>query len=344
MTRLKILAFVASISLVVAGGCGDGEQQSTATTTTSISDRSDRSVDDAVVERVSEAADNTVAEGTARFNVRVETRDLGTTSATTTTARGAGSSDVGDTQLTAEGEVDFEAQQRRLMLEGPEGELEVVIDDDVLYIELPATEDDDWMRIELDRLFDEDLGMGGPALLPFQDPTDNLRVLQGSAVHAQEGGDEEIDGDDTTRYELIIDLQAAAEEATDDVRDAVDEMVTRTGMDELEMEVWIDDDDLIRRVAYRIDLRSARVQETDDEGSVEADPQGTARVVTDYEDFGTSVDIEIPDDENVVDLDEDAVRDSLDGTTSGNRGTTTTAGSGGATTTTSRTDATTTTR
>jgi hypothetical protein len=292
---------VAALALLAAVACGDDDGDSAAPTTTSTTtdDRASRQVDQDVLDRVAHAVQATVGEGTARFTVTVETEDTG-------------SGGDGTQPIEVDGEVDFDAEQRLLTLAGGQGELDVVVDGDVAYLELPATEGDDWMRIELEALFDDDVGMGGPAAIPFQDPEDNLRLLQGSAVHAAEEGEESVGGDDTTRYNLVIDLEAAAEEADDEVQDAVDETVDRTRLDELGMDVWIDDDDLIRRVAYTLDLDQAELSERDDEGSVEADPQGSVTVTVDYTDFGVEVDIEVPDDADVVDLDEDAVRDAID--------------------------------
>ena len=330
-TRKTLGALIGAMLLL--GACADDGTTDSASTTTTTEDREERSVDDEVVERVADAAAKTVDEGTARFTVAVASEGTGT-----------GADD--EQPITVDGEVDFENEQRLLTLQGPSGELDVVIDADVAYVELPATEGDDWMKVELDSLFDDDIGFGGPAAMPFQSPEDNLRVLEGSAVHAAEAGEETIDGEDTTRYEMIIDLEAAAEDANNEVEEAVRTTSERTGLSELEIDVWVDEDDLIRRVEYTLDLSEVDVEEDVDSGSVEADTQGSVTVTVDYSDFGTNVNIEVPDDEDVVDIDEDAVRDAIGGSQGGSAGTTsTTSGSGGddSTTTSSANDTTTTT-
>jgi hypothetical protein len=317
--RIAGRALAASALLLVVA-CGDDDDTTagddTTTTTTTTAPERDQQVDQEALDRVTAAVENTVAEGTARFDVTVETQ-------------GTGTGGDGEQPIEAEGEVDFDQEMRLITLSGPDGDLDVVIDGEIAYVELPATEGDDWMRIDLSALFDEDLGMGGPAGIPYQDPADNLRLLEGSAVHAQEAGEETVDGIDTTRYELVIDLEDAADEASQDVQDAVSAMAERTGLSELDIEVWVDDDDLIRRVAYTLDLGQAEVQETgtdaETDATVEADPQGTVTVTVDYRDFGATLDIEVPADEDVIDLDEDAVRDALSGgTSSRDSGTTTT--------------------
>lgn len=311
MNERSPLTALAVVALLALGACGDDTTDSTATTSTTGADRSARTVDDDVVERVSDASGNTVDQGTAQFSVMVETEGTGTDA-------------DGRQPIDVDGVVDFDEERRRLTLEGPQGDLDVVIDGDVAYLELPATEDDDWMRIELDALLSDDLGFGGVAGLPFQDPEDNLRVLEGSAVHAAEVGEESIVGQETTRYELVIDLERTADDTTDDVQTAVENTATRTGLSELEIDVWVDADDLIRRVAYTIDLSKVTVDESDEDGSVEADTEGTVTVTVDYTDFGLDVDIDIPDDADVVDLDEDAVRDAVGSADTGERTTSTT--------------------
>jgi hypothetical protein len=310
---------LAASALLLAAACGDDDDSSaaddttTTSTSTTVADRTAQDVDEDVIDRIADAVDATIAEGTARFTVTVETE-------------GTGTGGDGEQPIEAEGEVDFDDEMRLLTIVGPEGNLEVVIDGDTAYLELPATEGDDWMRIDLSALFDEDLGMGGPAGIPFQDPTNNLRLLGGSALHAQEAGEETIDGTDTTRYELVIDIEDAATEASQEVQDAVEATAERTGLTELAMEVWIDDDDLIRRVAYTLDLDQAEVTETDDDtdSEVVADPEGSVTVTVEYRDFGATLDIEVPDEDDVIDLDEDAVRSALGGDRSDSGGTTTT--------------------
>jgi hypothetical protein len=336
----RILALPVIAAMVALPACGDDDgDAATATTeatTTTLEERdsTDREVDEAVVERVAEAAENTVDEGTARFTIEATSEDTG----------------FDDDSIEVEGEVDFDAGQRRLTFSGADGDLDMIVDGSEVYLELPATEDDDWVRVDLDLLFDTEVGTGGPGGIPFQDPTDNIRVLGASVVEASEEGTEQVNGEDTTHHRLVIDLVEAADESTDDARDAAERLAEQTGLEELEMEVWIgDDDDLIHRIAYVLDLDDVRVDETDDdavEGSVEADPEGRLVVTVDYRDFGTDVDIELPSEDQIIDLDEEAIRDTLgdlDGGGSGRDDDTTTTTSDDDTTTTEDDDTTTTT-
>lgn len=349
LKRLAPLAAAAMMSLGLVA-CTDDDADTDDTTTTTEADGTTTTVDDSAgvdeeaLQRVVDAAQATIDEGTAAFRITAgqddgsaDTEDTTTTTeangadddddGTTTTATTAGddsetgtADDASQTlEVEIDGEVDFDADQRSLTFVGPEGDLGVIMDGSTAYIELPATEGDDWVRTDLDELLGDDVGLGGPAGLPFQDPADNLRALEGNVTTAQQDGSEQVDGEDTDRYRLVIDLEASAEDASDEVSDALQDLVERTGAQELEMWVWVDEDDLIRRVQYELDLDQVRVDEDDvddgtngDAGSVEADPEGTLLVTFDYSDFGLEVDIELPADEDIVDIDEEAIRDALD--------------------------------
>jgi hypothetical protein len=333
----RTLALPVVAALVAVPACGDDDDPDATgtteptTTTTTTAERTGE-VDEAVVERVAEAAERTVEEGSARFTIE---------------AASEGTGFDGET-IEVEGEVDFDAGQRRLTFSGQDGDLEMIVDGSEVYLELPATEDDDWVRADLDLLFDTEVGTGGPGGIPFQDPADNLRVLGASVIEASEEGSEQVGGNDTTRHRLVIDLVDAAEESTDDAQEAAERLAEQTGLQELEMEVWIgDDDDLIHRIAYVLDLSDVRVEETEDDAdaAVEADPEGRLIVTVDYRDFGTDLDIELPAEDQIIDLDEEAIRETLGelGGSGGERDTTTTTDSDDTTTTTDTDDTTTTT-
>lgn len=269
--------------------------------------------DDDALARIADAAAATAQEGSARFTITVELEDT----------------DVGEgTQaISADGEEDFDAERRRITLEGPQGDLDLLIDGSTVYLQLPATEDDDWVRVELDRLVDADLGFGGPGGLPFQSPHNNLVLLSDTATQAAEAGEEDVDGEAATRYEVTLDLGAAAAEAeeTTATRGQLEATVRQLGADELDMVVWIDDDDRIRRIEYSLDLDQVRVDEdvetdtpeADVDAEVEADLTGTAIVTVDYFDFGTTVAVDLPDEDEVVDLDEEELRGSFNGDRTG---------------------------
>jgi hypothetical protein len=265
-------------------------------------DTPEAEADDEALERIADAAANTVEEGTARFSIALETEDT----------PGA----EGRQPLAAEGEEDFTEQRRRLTFEGPQGQLEMLIDRSDVYIQLPATEDDDWLRVQLDALLDEDVGFGGPGGLPFQSPRNNLEILRQAATSATEAGEDDVDGEDTTRYEVTLDLEATAAEAEEDVRATLEETVSRTGVDQLDATVWVDEQDRIRRITYTLDLGQVDVEaevqtDTPEAEDVEVEARGTVTVTIDYHAFGVPVDVELPDPDQVIDLDEEELRETF---------------------------------
>lgn len=297
-----LLALVLALSVA---GCADSQTATPEQTETTAAPETTEPTDPATVssndeealERVTAAAGNTVEAGTARFELSVE---------------GAADADAEQTQVvTAEGEEDFENRIRLLRFTGQGGELQSVIDDTTVYIELPATEGDDWARIELDKLLDN-VGFGGPAGLPFQSPRDNLAALESAVVAAQERGTEDVRGSSATRYDLTIDLEQAAEDAAGEVNQTFDALAETSGVDELDMAVWVNDEDQISRVSYTLDLSQAQdVEVATENAEANVEPTGELTVTVEYYDFGAELDIDVPDEASIVDVDEDAITDAL---------------------------------
>lgn len=264
-------------------------------------------LDEDALAAVTAAAANTSEAGTSRFELFIETE-------------GTGAGD-GTQPVTVAGEEDFEARQRELTFVGPEGDLAVIVDDTDVYVEVPATEDEDWARIELDALTQDSVGFGGPAGLPFQSPQDNIAVLGDAITAAAEGDAEDVRGAASTRYDLVVDLEAAAEQAADDANETFDAIVEDSGLTELDMQVWVDGEERISRVSYTLDLAQADIEDVASElaseiaseevEDVNVGANGAVTVTVEYFDYGAALDIEIPAEEDVVDLDEDEILDSF---------------------------------
>lgn len=304
------LALVCTLLLAACAGGTATDTSDSATTAASEPDVDPTGTDQEALDRVTTAAGATAEQGTTRFEITLES--AGTQGAD------------GRQPVTVEGEEDFEAEQRQMTFVAPNGELDMIVDGSDVYIQLPATEDDQWARVELDDLIGDDVGFGGPGGLPFQSPQDNLDVLTNAATGAQEGDTEEVRGESTTRYDLTVDLEQAAEDLEDGNATA-QQLAQQSGVSELDMQVWIDDEDLIRRVSYSLDLSQAEVDADEVEGAeVEADPQGTVTLTIEYFDFGATLDIQLPDEDSIVDIDEEQIRSSMpqDGSMGGTTGTT----------------------
>ena len=296
---LPVPRLTAAVALVVAlAGCSDGEPADTEATDTAGATPSatpSGEVDQDVLDAIAEAANTTVEEGTARFALTVETE--GTQAAD------------GQAPVTAEGEEDFTNERRQFTFDGPRGELRVIVDGSDAYIEMPATEDEKWAQLELDRLSGGDFGFGGPGGLPFQGVADNVAFLSDAATRAEEAGDEDVEGESATRYEVTVDLEEAAEESGEDVEDGLRRGLRETGVRTLDVTVWVDEEGRIAQVRYALDLAQAEIGE----GEVEAEPEGRAVVTVAYRDFGEELDIQVPSGDAVVELDEDELRDAFGG-------------------------------
>ena len=250
----------------------------------------------AELDRIVAAAEATAEQGTVAFEITIETEGT--------------QGEDGVQPVSAEGTEDFEAEQREVTFQAPGGELRAIVDATEVYVEVPGTEDDTWARVELESLIAGGVGFGGPGGLPFRSATDNLAVLKDAVTAVGDGVEEDIDGEATTRYDLTVDLSLAAEQAAES-NATWEALAEQSGVTQLDMQVWLDDSDLIRRIAYSIDLSQADVAAATEDAEVDVEPQGTVTVLVDYTDYGTPVDIEIPDEDSIVDIDEDEIRDSL---------------------------------
>ncbi|HWH32386.1 MAG TPA: hypothetical protein VNU01_06905 [Egibacteraceae bacterium] len=292
------LAIVLLLGLAVAGcASGDGTDTATETQTATPSPTSTATsgeVDEQALEAVAEAAQATVDEDTARFTLTVATEGTGTD---------------GQAPVTAEGEEDFAEERRLFTFEGPQGELRIIVDGDTAYIEMPATEEERWAELELDRLSGGDFGFGGPGGIPFQGVQDNVEFLRDSAVRAEQAGEDDVDGEPAIRYELTVDLEESAEDAPEDTERGLRRTLRETGVRTLDVTVWVDEDGRVARIEYALDLGQADI----DEEGVEADPRGRAIVTVDYRDFGADLSIDVPTGDEVVEMDEDELRQSFGG-------------------------------
>lgn len=141
-----------------------------------------------------------------------------------------------------------------------------------------------WLRADLDELGKaQGLDMRQMQASGTNDPRQTLALLNGvSEDGVEEIGEEKVRGVDTTHYRAQIDLERAIEEA-DGVADrkAFEQFVETLGSDTVEVDVWIDGDNLLRRLKMDMPLP----EEAGDAGS---------SVTMELFDFGTAVDVSPP--------------------------------------------------
>lgn len=207
---------------------------------------------------------------------------------------------LGDVELVvAEGEVEFdsgEARLRREIFGGVATELRYV--DDGVYLEIPLT-DGRWVRLAESPPSGDGItdvtsvapGLGNPIAL-----VGLLRTLESTP---REVGDDEVAGVPVTVYEVVVDLDEAADLLGEEVGDLIVRLRRLTGDGELPLEVAIDDDTLIRRVRFSTDVPLSRLFSPRLDNSIE------------FSDFGVPVDVAPPPDEQIVSVDPSTL-DNLD--------------------------------
>ena len=306
--RRSQLPTAAMCAVLVLAGCNSGGPVDVATSdapTAAATTPATEPNDPAALKAVTAAAAATADTGSATFTITVATEGT--------------PGEDGVQPISAQGEEDFAAEQRTVTFQSPAGELTAIVDGTDIYVRLPGTEEETWARANLDELIAGDVGFGGPAGLPFRGSADNLLILRDAVTHAAAGQEEDLNGETATRYDLTVDLEQAAQEANE-ANDTIAAIAEQSGLTQLDMQVWVGEDslsladdglDLIRRVSYSLDLSQADVDIATEDAEVDADPAGVVTVTLDYADFGAHVRIEIPDESQVVDLDEQEIRDSM---------------------------------
>jgi hypothetical protein len=267
------------------------------------------------MDEVAQAAGNTLDQDTARSVITLQQGP-------------PGQEETGQGGLQLHGEEIFGEDRRRLAMGGLPGEDEVaapggeiIVDGLDVYVlaggppapgEGTDAEEAQWLRLDLDAVA-EDQGGSSPGFL-FRDSRLVLEALREADGEAAESpaADAEEDAATGERYEVSLD----PETLPDDV-DAWWAGMASAGQERLEMDVWVDrDEELITRVDY---FPVGRTAEAGDGGTDDGADDGTAgespglAVSISYSDYGTRVEIELPDEELVTELSPDEVRGMLPG-------------------------------
>lgn len=150
-----------------------------------------------------------------------------------------------------------------------------------------------WLRIDAAKVA-KAAGLDVSALTqPGQDPTQALRQLKTVGADVEKVGREDVRGVETMRYRATVDLRRypalapAADRAA--AREAIERLIELTGASKIPVDVWIGEDDRVRRVTQKLSFKDAG---------------GPTTVEQRFElyDFGTKVDIKIPPRSQVADV------------------------------------------
>ena len=121
-----------------------------------------------------------------------------------------------------------------------------------------------------------------------------LRQLKAAGGDIEKVGEEDVRGVATTHYKATIDFERYPELVPADERAAarasMRQLIKLTGARTAPVEVWVDDDDLVRRLEQTTKLTIPG-----------AGPMSMVQQLELY-DFGTKVDIDVPDPAEVADM------------------------------------------
>lgn len=275
MTGRWLVACLAAAAVLPAAGCGATDEVSE------------------VVDPVAEAADTTQKAGGAKLSGTMLLKTEGE-----------------EIPMAIDGSVDFTERRSRWVMDYAPGSgmsrkeareagfpTEDVSEEAVMYSTAPdlvekLPDDKRWLKIDLMELGD-DVGIDmSKAAIDESNPIKFLDYLRRSGG-AKKVGTDMLDGDRTTRYRAVIDIRKALDEAIEDPDDEdaqrlADKVANVFGKPRIPIEVWIDEQSLIRR---------ERLSLTMQEGGAEF----TALLDVRFSDFGRHNTIELPPEDEVFD-------------------------------------------
>ena len=224
----------------------------------------------------------------------------------------------GGFELTATGEFDLENQRGRLTMNyagllealGPQGAAaegflpdRILIDGLTMYMRFPSLDQvmpdaKPWVRMDLGELGAQQ-GLETDLLGQFgqSDPAQLLAWLQTIGTSVTVVGTETVRGDATTRFSASVDLNGLPALVPEEQRALfsaqLGQMIAQTGLVELPIDVWIDEQDRVRRVATEL-----RIQDPTGLGTGAA----TMSMSIDLYDFGTEVKVNPPKESKTMDF------------------------------------------
>jgi hypothetical protein len=240
------------------------------------------------VATILDAAENTLASGSAAFEMRVAVE---------------GSEQIPDGEITGSGAASYEDPK---LMHGtfdfgalPVGTIEVIVDERFAYMRGAAFAEfagdaETWLRVDLtstDATAQELQGL----VSGQNDASLLLYYLFGADGQIDSLGTETIGGVEATGYSVSLDLDEALARVPEEAREALelnlDEFTDGGIAHVLDAEVWIDGEGFVRRLVFVYELG-------DEVGG------GRIGVTSDLSAFGEPVEVEAPSDDDVVDVED----------------------------------------
>jgi hypothetical protein len=185
------------------------------------------------------------------------------------------------------------------------GRVEFVLDGPAYYMKFPQVTEaffgKQWLKIDLEELGELTGADLGAVQQANQNPAQLMQFLRGASDDIEELGKEEVRGVETTHYRATVDLDEAAEqgaevgELSDEMREQlqaeIERMKAQTGLETLPVDVWVDEEDLLRRMEMDVNF------------AVEGEQVGMDTTM-DFFDFGVDVRVARPPADQTIDITE----------------------------------------
>jgi len=227
-------------------------------------------------------------------------------SAAATATQEAGSARIASEQVTSvqgqeltttlEGSVDLASGDSdstlELSLPGQEPQSsQLITKDSIAYIEagaLPgAPTNTEWISIDFAAVG----AQMGVNLEAFRQNGAGQLAYLSEVTEIEEVGTETVRDAETTHYRFVTDLAALAENGPEELRPSYEQLIQMTGTEEIPTQVWIDGDDLVRRIVTDFEIE-------------QQGQQVTQQSTIEYFDFGVEVDVRPPPEKDTVDITE----------------------------------------
>lgn len=183
----------------------------------------------------------------------------------------------------AEGVYDFEKRQMQMVMDVLGQEMTAVLDGSTMYLKMPFL-GEEWVKQDIEEV-------AGASLEGGQDPTQVLNWLSASGDDVEELGRDEIRGENATHYRALVNLRDGLDDLGAEQREALEQALEMIGEDELEIDVWVNDDGLPVRVRYEMAFTNSGIEQLED---------AVMKFSLEYFDWGKPVRIDLPDPNEVV--------------------------------------------
>lgn len=180
-----------------------------------------------------------------------------------------------------------------MTLAGQDIDMDMVFDWPVFYMRFPPAlgplpGGKSWVEMDFEKVGQEQgIDLGQLMQAGQSDPSQGLDYLRGVS-DVQAVGDEDIRGVPTTHYTGVVDLQALGGKDPE-LKKQLDQLVERSGIESVPVEVWVDDEGFVRRMKQTLEGNGSGLQMN-------------MTMTTDLYDFGTDVSVEKPPADQVVDV------------------------------------------